>query len=115
MFPPDENWVKFWGQVLQVLTKTIFPAIVAVSVGIAVRMQQKKVTLLSAVCSFVSGCGLAYITGFYIENNYPEDIRPILIGAIAILGDRFILWLIYKFEIDAFMETIMQLFFNKKK
>lgn len=91
---------------MQVMTKTIFPAIVAVSVGIAVRMQKKKVTPLSAVCSFVSGCGLAYITGFYIENNYREDIRPILIAAVAILGDKLILHLIYKFELNDIGEII---------
>lgn len=99
-FQPDEHWTKFWSQVIQIITKTIFPAVVAVSVGIAVRMQKKKVTFLSAVCSFISGCGLAYLTGFYIENNYSEDLRPIIIGAVAILGDRLVLWLIYKFELN---------------
>lgn len=106
-FQPDENWTKFWGQVLQVITKTIFPAIVAVSVGIAVRMQKKKVTFLSAICSFVSGCGLAYICGFYIENNYRDDIRPILIAAVAILGDKLILYLIYKFKLDDISKIIV--------
>lgn len=98
-FQPDDNFTKFWGQVLQVITKTLLPAIVAVSVGIAVRMQKKRVTFLSAVCSFVSGCGLAYITGAFIETHYSEDLRPILIAAVAILGDKFILWAIYKFKL----------------
>lgn len=97
---PDEFWDKFWSQTWQVLAKTIFPALVAVSVGIAVKMQKIKVTILSALGSYIIGCGFAFIFGFYIHEHFTQGTGTLLIGALAITGEKIGHWLIFKFEFD---------------
>lgn len=100
MFQPDEHWAKFWEQALQIITKTIFPALVAVSVGLAVKMQKAKVSILSALGSYVIGCGFAFVFGFSIHENFSQSTATIIVAGIAITGEKIGHWLIFKFEFD---------------
>lgn len=105
---PDESWAEFWKNVFQVLSKTIFPALVAVSVGLAVKMKENKVTILSALGSYVIGCGFAFVFGYYIHEHFTEGTATVIIGGLAITGEKIGHWLIFKLE----FEDIARLFFN---
>ena len=112
---PDDFWSKFWEQFWQILTKTIFPALVAVSIGIAVKMQKMRVTILSALGSYIIGCGFAFIFGFYLHERFTQGVATVLIGALAITGEKIGHWLIFKMEFDEIGDSIVTWFKNKFK
>lgn len=89
---PDEIW--------HILTKTILPALVAVTVGLAVKMKQGKITVLNALGSYIIGLGFAFIFGFAVHDNFDTGYANIIIGGIAILGEKLGYWLIFKLDFD---------------
>lgn len=93
--------------VYQILTKTIIPALIAVSVGIAVKMKRKKITLLSAFTSYIIGIGFAFIFGFVIHENFEPSTSIILVSTIAITGEKIGYWIIFKFKFDALGDALM--------
>ena len=97
---PEDIW--------QVISKVIIPALVAVSVGIAVKMKQKRISILSAVTSYVIGVGFAFIFGFVIIEGVQEQWVPILIGTIAITGEKVGYWLIFKFKFDTLGDALIE-------
>jgi len=106
---PDDMW--------QLLTKTIIPALVAVSVGIAVKMKKTRITLLSAFTSYVIGIGFAFIFGFAINEHFEPDTAIMAIGAVAITGEKIGYWIIFTFEFDTIGDALTDLLRNwlKKK
>jgi hypothetical protein len=95
-------------ELLHILTKTILPALVAVSVGIAVKMQKMKVTIISAITSYVIGLGFAFIFGFAIHEHIETGWATVIIGAIAITGEKIGHWLIFKLDVDEVMEAFVK-------
>ena len=108
-FQVDEHLNEFWKSVFQVLTKTIFPALVAVSVGLAVKMQKSKITWFSATCSFVTGVGLSFICGQYIHENYSQGTATILIGIIAISSDKIVSTIMDRLEMQDIGKKIIDI------
>lgn len=104
---PDDIW--------QILTKTILPALVAVTVGLAVKMKHEKITVLNAFGSYVIGLGFAFIFGFAVHENFPTGWANVIIGGIAILGEKFGYWLIFKLDIDEVGQEVVNWLKRKLK
>ena len=93
---------------MQLLTKVIIPALVAVSVGIAVRMKRKRVSIMSAFTSYVIGIGFAFLFGFVVMEEIKETWVPVVIGTIAITGEKVGYWLIFRFKFDALGDALLE-------
>lgn len=108
MYPnPGDIWSDFWQQTWSVVTKTVLPALIAVSVGIAVKMQKKRITVLNAIGSYVIGVGFAFICGFWIHENFSQGTATLLIGAVAITSEKIGHWIMFKLEVDGLLGDAM--------
>lgn len=97
-----EEDVKNW------LVKIMLPALVAVSMKLAVEFKRGTVTWFNVVASFITGIGSAYLCSGLVVDAVPPHYVPIAIAIITISGEKIGFWLVYKLNV----ETITQGFFE---
>ena len=101
-------------EVYIIFIKTIVPAIVGVSIAIAVKMKRKKVTWLSALTSYVIGIGFAFVFGFYIHERFDDSIATIAIANFALVGERIGYWMVFKLKFDRVLDFFIEYWSGKK-
>lgn len=89
----------------ELLLKIIIPAIVALSVKLAIESKRKKITVLSAFVSFVIAIGMAYLCSGWVLSNFEDTVIPI--AAITLLGEKIAMYIMYKFNIDIFLDSLI--------
>ena len=94
-------------EVYLIFTKTIVPALIAVSVGLAVKMKKSKISVKEALTSIIIGVGFAVILGPIIHDNFTETLSSAVIAGIAITGEKIGYWLIFKFNFDRIGDAII--------
>jgi hypothetical protein len=82
--------------------KIIIPALVAVSIKIALHAKKTKLSMAQVVVSFVSGIGSAYLFGDYVMSSYTHQWQPLIIAVVAISGEK-IGYYIMTLNIDSIM------------
>lgn len=80
--------------------KVIIPALVAVSVKLAVMGKQGKITFFQVISSFVTGIGSAWLAGPFVQSYTSANSMPLVIAAIAISGEKIGYFFIYKLNIE---------------
>lgn len=105
-----EEDVKNW------LVKILLPALVAVSMKLAVMvMKRGRITRVTVFVSFVTGVGSAYLcSGIIMSTFAPEYIAPVS-GCIAIIGEKIVFSFMYKFNVEAVVLDIAETMLNKIK
>lgn len=89
------------------ILKIIVPALVALSIKIAIMNQQKKVSILQVATSFITGIGSAYIFADFVMESFEHQYIPLVIATITISGEKIGYYVIYKFNVDNFIESFI--------
>lgn len=97
------------------LIKIILPALVALSIKIAIQHKQEKVSAFNVVCSFITGIGSAYLFSNVVICNFSDEWTPVIIAMVAISGEKIGYWAIYKLDIEKIMESLLSKIIVKKK
>ncbi len=90
--------------------KILVPALVALSIKIAIMNQQKKVSIFQVVTSFVTGIGSAYLFSDLVMDSFETHYIPLVIATITISGEKIGYYLIYKFNVDLMIENFIERF-----
>jgi len=102
----DEEFKNF-------LLKIIIPALVAVSIKLAIMSQRTKISTFNIIGSFVIGVGVAYLSGGIILETVASNYVPLVIGILTLVGEKFAYWLLFTLKIDkmavSFLEYIIGL------
>jgi hypothetical protein len=93
--------------------KIIIPALVAVSVKLAVMAKNNKITWFQAISSIVSGLGAAYLSGSLVMQYTSPNSTPLVIAAIAISGEKIGHFFIYKFHVEEVLRSVLDKFIKK--
>ena len=93
------------------ILNVLIPAIIGISLKIAIMIRKNKLPLICIILSFVTGiCSVLIFRDFVTnEANVPADYQPICIAIIAISGDKIGEFLVYSLKIDTFLESIIGL------
>lgn len=102
-------------KVVNFFMKVILVAAVAMSVKIAIQMKKEKVTLLNIILSIVIGIGVAALTGNLVLENFSPSWSPIVIAAITLVGEKIGNWLVYQFNVDSYMQDLVDWLSKKYK
>lgn len=102
-------------KVLNFFIQVVLTALIAMSVKIAIQMKHEKVSLLNVILSFVVGMGVAILSGNLVLDKFSPSSAPIIIAAIALVGEKVGFWLIYKFNVDAVMQGFIDFLIKKYK
>lgn len=97
-------------EVIEAFFKIFLPAIVAVSVKIAIEMNKRKMTVQRAILSMVWGIGMAWLFSGVIGKLFSNEVQPIIIALIAISSEKVAEYVIYKFNIDEFLDGLFAAF-----
>jgi hypothetical protein len=95
------------------LIKILIPALVAVSIKIAITSRKNPMTLFNVITSIVIGVGSAYLFSGLVINNFSDEWVPLMIALVTISGEKIGNWLIYKFNIDLFIEALIEKYYRK--
>jgi hypothetical protein len=100
-------------EIRNLLIKVLIPALVAVSIKIAIDSRNKTVSVFNIIASIVTGVGMAYLFSGLILSNFSNEWIPLMIALVAISGEKLGNWVIYKFNVDTFIETLIEKYYKK--
>lgn len=103
MVQPDLN-----NELYLFLIKIGIPATIAVSISLSIKSKKEKITLKRAVLSLVVGVGCSYFLYPYIKANDASQYNGAIIGMTAILGEKVMDFLLFKFNIDNFLGAVIE-------
>lgn len=93
--------------------KIILPALVAVSIKLAIMSQRTKMSVFNIIGSFVIGVGIAYLTGGLILNSISPNYVPLVIGVVTLVGEKIAYWILFTLKVDklaiSFLEYLLGL------
>lgn len=90
------------------LLKIIMPALVALSMKIAIMSKDRRMTLFEIIVTIIAGGGAAYLTGPYVMETFENRYVPLAVAIITISGERVGHWLIYKFKVEMILRDIIK-------
>lgn len=90
------------------LIKILLPSLVAISIKLAVTAKKDSVTWFSVITSFVTGIGSAYLFSEPVISSVPHGYIPLVIAIIAISGEKIGFWLVFKFNVEAILEDLVE-------
>lgn len=100
----EETWLEMKAFFLKIL----LPALVAVSIKIAIQSKSKSVSILQVIISFVTGIGCAYLFSGIIMDNFSAAWIPVYIAVTAISGEKIGSWMVYKFNVEELLSTLLE-------
>lgn len=103
---PEKN-LPIIDEILALFLKVLIPALVGVSIKIAVEMGRKQMTIKRAVISIISGVGLAWLSSGLVDRFVDLDIRPLIIAIIAITSEKIVEYALYKLNIDIILGSLV--------
>ena len=95
--------------------KILVPSVVAISIKIATQIKREKMSFNKVLFSFVVGIGCSYFVYPFIYDNVDKKYIPLLVGIVAMSGEKISEYIIYKWDIDLFLSSLMDFFIHKWK
>lgn len=93
--------------------KVLIPALVAVSIKLAITGRKKSISVFSVFTSIITGVGFAYLFSPIILNRISEDYIPLMIALVSISGEKIGTWLIFKLNLDTLIEALIEKYYKK--
>lgn len=102
-----EEDVKNW------LVKIMLPALVAVSMKLAIEFKRGTVTWFNVVASFITGIGSAYLCSGLVISTIDTTYVPIAIAIITISGEKIGFWLVYSLNVEMIVQGFFEYMLTK--
>lgn len=90
------------------LIKIAIPSIIGISIKIATQLKTETVTFTRVIISYVVGIGCAYFAFPFINTIEDKRMMSTIIGVVAISGEKIMEFLIYRWNIDYFLSSLME-------
>lgn len=91
------------------------PALIGISMKLAIDAKRKGLSWFRVITSFVTGLGCAYLTADLVLEYFSPQISPIVIASIAMSGEHISDWIIYKLNIDQLAIGFLEWLLSKIK
>ena len=98
--------MKLPEEAYQFITKVAIPAMVGVSLKVAIQMRKQTVSLASSALSAIVGVSMAYILSSIVETQVPKTYQSMCYATIGISGQQIGEYLVYRMNLDGFLEAI---------
>ena len=91
--------------------KVVVPTFVAISMKLATQANKEKITITKVCISFVVGIGCAYFVSPFANGDWSS----IIIGVVAISGEKITEFIIYKWDVDTVIRNLLSNWIGKKQ
>ena len=88
--------------------KILIPALAGLSIKLAMMAAHNKLSWFNATTSVIIGLATAALLGSLIIHNVSPEYAPLYIAAVTILSEKVCYWLLYKFNIESVLETVVE-------
>ena len=95
-------------QLISLFIKIGIPALIGISIKLAIESKNKKMTFFRVLLSFITGIGCAYLLYPLIEKNTDSEFIPLIIAIASISGEKIAEFVINKWNIDYFLGSIFE-------
>lgn len=102
-----EKEPTMWYEMNAFFVKIVIPAIVGISIKLATQVKRENMTFFRVILSFVTGIGCAYFVYPFLDDT---KYMPLIIGIVSISGEKIMEFLIYKWNIDYFLNSLLNAF-----
>lgn len=98
----------------ELVTKILFPAFIigSVSVMVEIKNNKNRVSWLNAFLSVFIGIGGAYVCSGVIFEYFQGGSVMLVGGAVTLLTEKTVKFIMYKFNIDTFLTALLNSFFD---
>lgn len=94
------EWYEF-------LVKLIIPAIIGISIELAIKSKREKMTFFRILLSYIVGIGGAYLSYGFVKANISDSGVAIAIAIISMSTEKIAEYIIYKWNVDLFLTSII--------
>lgn len=112
MTEKDPTWIE---EASKFFFKIFIPAFIAISIKIATQVKNETINLSRIIISFVVGIGCAYFVYPFIESTIEKSYIPLLVGLVAMSGEKISEYIIYKWDIDKFLGALADVLLERLK
>jgi hypothetical protein len=88
--------------------KIFMPALVALSIKLAIQNGKKKVTIFQVISSFITGIGSAYLFSELVMSEVTPEYIPLVIAVITISGEKIGHYLVYKLDVENVIKMLVE-------
>lgn len=99
---------EVWDQIKNPVVKFLIPAMLGISIKLAIQARKKVMSKSSVITAFVFGISVAWLLSPVINSVASEDYQALCIGIVALSGDKIALWAYQKFNIDRLIELFIE-------
>lgn len=89
------------------ITKILIPALVGISLKIAIQMKKTKLSVLNVLLSFTAGISCAWLLSDLVHLHVGEQYQSISIAIIAISGEKIGEFIVFKLRVDEFLGAVV--------
>lgn len=91
----------------------LFPIVfLAVGAKIAIEIKHKKFTIIGSFISMFIGLAVTYLVSPYMLETFSEKWYVISIGAIAIMSDKLMEFVVFKLDVGMYLQVLFDLLFD---
>lgn len=101
---------SFWDALKNVVVKILIPGLVGVSINLAIQARKKTMSVFNLFTSVIIGLSVAWIASPWIFATVEKEYCGAWIAMAALGGDKLANWAITKFNIDRFVELVIEFF-----
>jgi hypothetical protein len=100
---------EIWEQIKIAFVKYVpVWAVLAIFIKISVEVKKKTATWMGSILSLIIGVLVGSMFNQLIKAHTSENIYPIAIGAVAILGEKLAEYLMFRFKIEILFKAIKE-------
>jgi putative effector of murein hydrolase len=96
------------------IVKIIVPALVAISIKLAIQSKSMRMSWFNIMTSFITGIGAAYLCSDIVLTYIAPEYTTAAIALIAMSGEKIGYWVVYKFNVESILEGLLDKVRTKK-
>jgi len=93
-------------EIYNFIVKALTPALIAVSVGLAVKSKTQKLTVKRVFISYIAGIGASYFIYPFVSSENFGNYTGAIIGIVAITSEKIMEFLLFKFNVDLLLNSL---------
>ena len=113
MIPKGEP--KIYEELTTFFFKIFIPAFIAISIKTATQIKREEMNFTRVIISFVVGIGCAYFVYPFVEGKIENNYIPLLVGVVAMSGEKIAEYIIYKWDVDKFLGALIDFLLERLK
>lgn len=92
----------------ELIVKILIPSLIGISIKLALKIREGRLSFFNACTSVVIGIGFAYLFGGIVLSYFSERWAPAIIAAITMTGEKIAYWVIYRFDFDVIGDAFIE-------